>query len=49
MIFMDEGASSLISLFMRSAMPGNMVEPPDSTMLPYRSLRMSTSHLMIEL
>ena len=45
LIFMDDGASSVISLDMRSAMPGNMEVPPDSTMLPYRSLRMSTSHL----
>merc|ERR1712232_961265 len=26
-----------------------MVEPPDMTMLPYRSLRMSTSHFMMVL
>ena len=46
LIFMEDGASSVISLDMRSAMPGNMDVPPDSTMLPYRSLRMSTSHLV---
>ena len=28
LIFMDEGASAVISLVMRSAMPGNMVVPP---------------------
>lgn len=28
---------------------GYMVVPPDSTVLAYRSLRMSTSHFMIEL
>jgi hypothetical protein len=27
--------------------PGNMVVPPDMTMLAYRSLRMSTSHFMM--
>ena len=37
LIFMEDGASAVISFDMRSAMPGNMVEPPDSTMLPYRS------------
>ena len=29
LIFMEEGASAVISLPMRSAMPGNMVVPPD--------------------
>ncbi len=47
--FIVDGASAAISFCMRSAMPSNMVVPPDSTMLPYRSLRMSTSHFMIEL
>jgi hypothetical protein len=28
LIFMEEGASAVISLLMRSAMPGNMVVPP---------------------
>jgi len=49
LIFIDEGASAVSSLLMRSAMPGNMVVPPDSTTLLYKSLRMSTSHFMIEL
>ena len=39
LIFMLLGASALISLLMRSAMPGNMVVPPLSTMLEYRSCR----------
>ena len=34
LIFMLLGASAVISLLMRSAMPGNMVEPPERTMLP---------------
>merc|ERR1712146_339266 len=49
LIFMVDGARAVSSFCMRSAMPGNMVVPPDSTTLPYRSLRMSTSHFMIEL
>ena len=47
LIFMVEGARAVNSLVMRSAMPGNMVVPPDMTMLAYRSLRMSTSHFMM--
>merc|ERR1712112_563910 len=49
LIFMVEGARAVISFCMRSAIPGNMVVPPDRTMLAYRSLRMSTSHFMMEL
>merc|ERR1711907_226999 len=47
LIFMVEGASAVSSLVMRSPMPGYMVVPPDRTMLPYRSWRMSTSHFMM--
>merc|ERR1719488_238407 len=47
--FIEAGASAVISLDMRSAMPAYMVVPPDSTTFAYRSLRMSTSHFMIEL
>merc|ERR1711975_125958 len=47
--FMEEGARAVISFCMRSAMPLYMVVPPDITMLPYSSLRMSTSHFMMEL
>src|SRR4029434_2176001 len=49
LIFMVEGARDVISFCMRSAMPGYMVVPPDRTVLAYRSLRMSTSHFMMEL
>ncbi len=49
LIFIVDGASAVISRCMRSAMPGNIVVPPDSTVFAYRSLRMSTSHFMIEL
>merc|ERR1712124_18624 len=48
LIFIVEGASAVSSLVMRSPMPGNIVVPPDSTTLAYRSLRMSTSHFMID-
>merc|ERR1719152_651385 len=47
--FIEAGASAVSSLDMRSAMPAYMVVPPESTTLAYRSLRMSTSHFMIEL
>ena len=46
--FIDAGASAVISFDMRSAMPAYIVVPPESTTLAYRSLRMSTSHFMIE-
>ncbi|KAG7275008.1 hypothetical protein CRUP_001101 [Coryphaenoides rupestris] len=47
LIFMVEGARAVISFCMRSAIPGYMVVPPDSTLLAYRSLRMSMSHFMM--
>merc|ERR1712135_234108 len=49
LIFMVEGAMAVISFCIRSAIPGYMVEPPDRTVLAYRSLRMSISHFMMEL
>ena len=49
LIFIVGGASAVISFCILSAMPGNMVEPPERTVLAYRSLRMSTSHFMMEL
>merc|ERR1719230_1838420 len=48
LIFIVEGARAVNSLVMRSPIPGNIVVPPESTTLPYRSLRMSTSHFMID-
>merc|ERR1719384_1693985 len=48
LIFMVEGASAVNSFVMRSPMPANIVVPPDRTTLPYRSLRMSTSHFMMD-
>ena len=49
LIFMVGGARAVISFCILSATPGNMVEPPERTVLAYRSLRMSTSHFMMEL
>merc|ERR1712193_338655 len=48
LIFIVEGAKAVSSLFMRSPMPGNIVVPPERTTLLYRSLRMSTSHFMMD-
>merc|ERR1719267_163542 len=48
LIFMVEGAKAVSSLVMRSPMPANMVVPPESTTLLYKSLRMSTSHFMMD-
>lgn len=47
-IFMLLGANAVISLLIRSAMPGNIVEPPLRTMFPYKSRRISTSHFMMD-
>merc|ERR1712160_12806 len=48
LIFIGEGASAVSSFVMRSPMPVNMVVPPESTMLEYRSFRISTSVFMID-
>merc|ERR1712185_397292 len=48
LIFMVEGANAVSSFVMRSPIPANMVVPPDRTTLPYKSLRMSTSHFMMD-
>lgn len=37
------------SFCIRSAMPGNIEVPPDNTTLPYKSVRISTLHFMMEL
>ena len=47
LIFIVLGAKAVISFCIRSAMPGYIVEPPDNTVLAYKSLRISTSHIMI--
>ena len=49
LIFIVGGARAVISFCILSAIPGNMLEPPDNTILAYKSLRMSTSHFMMEL
>ena len=38
LIFIEAGARDVISRLMRSAMPGNMLEPPERMMLAYLSL-----------
>merc|ERR1719284_1811565 len=49
LVFMVGGARAEISFCMRSAIPGNMVVPPDRTVLAYKSFLISTSHFMMEL
>merc|ERR1712066_827161 len=48
LIFIVEGANAVSSLVIRSPMPENMVVPPESTTFAYKSLRMSTSHFMMD-
>merc|ERR1719321_2364602 len=48
LIFIVDGASAVSSFVMRSPMPVNIVVPPERTTFAYRSLRMSTSHFMID-
>jgi len=49
LIFMVEGAKAVNYFCNLSAIPGNIVVPPEQTTLPYKSFRISTSHFMIEL
>jgi len=49
LIFIVDGAKAVISFCILSAIPGYMVVPPDNTVLAYKSLRISTSHFMMEL
>merc|ERR1719511_634681 len=49
LIFIVGGAKAEISFCILSAIPGNIVVPPDKTVLAYKSFLMSTSHFMIEL
>merc|ERR1719216_213314 len=48
LIFIVEGASAVSSFVMRSPTPVNIVVPPESTTFAYKSLRMSTSHFMMD-
>jgi len=48
LIFMVEGARAVSSFVIRSPIPANIVVPPESTTFAYKSLRMSTSHFMID-
>lgn len=47
--FMLAGDSEVSSFCIRSEIPGNIVVPPERTTLPYRSRRISRSHLKMEL
>merc|ERR1719174_3618320 len=49
LILIVDGANAVISFCILSAIPGYIVVPPDMTVLAYKSLRMSTSHFMMEL
>merc|ERR1711879_752670 len=48
LIFIVEGAKAVSSFVMRSPMPVNIVVPPERTTFAYKSLRMSTSHFMMD-
>merc|ERR1719199_2252336 len=48
LIFMVDGARAVSSFVMRSPIPANIVVPPDRTTFAYKSLRISTSHFMID-
>merc|ERR1719386_159277 len=48
LIFIVEGAKAVNSLVIRSPIPWNIVVPPDRTTLAYKSLRISTSHFMMD-
>merc|ERR1711953_1028652 len=48
LIFIVEGAKAVISFVIRSPIPPNIVVPPDNTTFAYKSLRISTSHFMID-
>merc|ERR1712007_19633 len=46
-IFIVDGARAVISFCIRSAIPGYIVVPPESTVLAYRSFLISTPHFII--
>merc|ERR1712154_159266 len=48
LIFIVDGARAVNSLVILSPMPANIVVPPLSTTLAYRSFLMSTSHFMMD-
>jgi len=48
LIFIVDGAKATISLLTLSAIPSNMVVPPDITILLYNSFLTSTSHFMMD-
>merc|ERR1711890_101768 len=48
LIFIVEGARAVNSFVIRSPMPANIVVPPESTTLAYKSFLISTSHFMMD-
>merc|ERR1719258_331909 len=48
LIFIVDGARAVSSLVIRSPTPWNIVVPPERTTFAYRSLRISTSHFMMD-
>merc|ERR1719161_315566 len=48
LIFIVDGARAVNSFVMRSPIPANIVVPPERTTFAYKSLRMSTSHFMMD-
>merc|ERR1711979_42941 len=48
LIFIVEGARAVSSFVIRSPIPPNIVVPPERTTFAYKSLRISTSHFMID-
>merc|ERR1711977_385531 len=48
LIFIVDGARAVNSFVIRSPTPWNMVVPPERTTFAYRSLRISTSHFMMD-
>merc|ERR1719191_1840560 len=48
LIFIVDGARAVSSFVIRSPIPWNIVVPPERTTLAYRSLRISTSHFMMD-
>merc|ERR1719377_183658 len=48
LIFVVDGARAVSSFVILSPMPANIVVPPERTTFEYKSLRMSTSHFIID-
>merc|ERR1712157_168468 len=48
LIVIESGANAFTSFCTRSGIPVYIVVPPDITMFPYKSFRISTSHFIID-